>query len=104
MSKKSSDDGVNSVNLTNVQTASGKLTVTDTTIAIERPAFPKPKTQTVFRSAIVGVDHKVVVKQSLLSKGLVDLIFHVQGGERMQVRASYPIAAAVLAQFGQTLR
>lgn len=95
--------GSSSPNLTNVQTGSGRLTVTDNSISIERPAFPKPKTQTIFRSAVVGVDHKITVKPSLLSKGLVTVTFHVQGGERMEIRASYPIAAALLSLFGQSL-
>lgn len=93
----------NPVSLTNVQTGSGKFTMTDTAISLERPGFPKPTTQAIFRSSIVGVDHRIAVKPNYLSKGIVVLTFHVQGGEHMEVRTSYPVAAAVLAQFGQAL-
>lgn len=92
------------VTLINVQTGSGKLTVTDTSISIERPAFPRPKTQTLFRANIVGIDYKVIARPKLFSKGSVTLTFHVQSGERAEVHAvPYDVAAALLAQFGQSL-
>lgn len=90
--------------LTNVQTGSGKLTVTEQSIQIERPSFPKPKTQSVFRSAIVGIDHKVIAKPKLFSKGGVNVTFHVQGGEHIEVHmVPYEAAEALLSQFGQSL-
>ena len=92
------------VDLTNVQTGSGKLTVTEQSIQIERPSFPKPKMQSVFRAAIVGIDHKVIAKPALFSKGGVNVTFHIQGGERVEVHmVPYEAAKALLAQFGQSL-
>lgn len=98
-----SDRTGDSPSLTNVQTGSGTFTLTDTAVSLERPGFPRPKTQTLFRSALVGVEYKVLNKPSFMTKGIVRVTFHAQGGERMEVRLLYPLAAAVLAQFGQSL-
>ena len=92
-----------SLPITNVQTGSGTFTLTDTAVSLERPGFPRAKTQTLFRSALVGVDYRILNKPSFLSKGIVLVTFHAQGGERMEVRMLYPLATAVLTQFGQSL-
>lgn len=89
--------------LEHVQTGSGKLTLTEQSVTIEGPGFPRPKARTVFRAAIVGVDHKVSAKPLFGKGGTMQLTVHVQGGETLVLRA-VPWAAAhtFLAAFGLT--
>lgn len=73
--------------LLRVQTGSGKLRVTEASIELESPGFPAPKTRTIMRTAIVGVDHKVSIRPAFGMGGAMHFTIHLQGGERLEIKS-----------------
>lgn len=81
--------------LLRIQTGSGVLIVTETSVTLERPslAFGGRKPQTIMRSAITSVDSKVTIPAVLGRGGAMRIVLHGQGSDVMEING-VPLKAA----------
>lgn len=78
-----------------LQTASGKLTVDDDAILLERPGFPQARLVTLARSSITSVMCQAIIRPTFgRFGGAARFVFAGVGGERLQVN-SVPWKAAM---------
>lgn len=68
-----------------VQTGSGKLTVDAQCISIERPGFPRPRTETLPWQSVATVTRNVTAKPMFGMGGGMHFTFHTLGGEKIEV-------------------